>query len=386
LAARKRTRILGTTRIEDALGKGGMAEVYRGMQGTLGRKVAVKVMLPKMAADRDMEKRFRREARTLGALQHENIIAVHDLVEKNRQVFMILEYVDGPDVAELIRGGKALPLDIALIVAASVARALEHAHFRRIIHRDIKPSNVMVSRRGEVKLGDFGIAKEIGDRDLTATGFVVGTPSYLPPELLKGERAELRGDLYAVGVLLFELLAGQKPFKGEGPKELVAAILAGHREKLRTLVPDVPRAVEKIVDTCLAPAAERYQRAADLRKDLEAQVRETGVTNPAARLVAFLYSKNLARVEDLATVDVGELRAADPTLDLSTAQIEALSKAADASLDVPIEVSFPKRRRWWRPVFASLVLTIAAGVVAYAIAPAQTMAAIHTTMNKLTAH
>jgi serine/threonine-protein kinase len=384
LAARKRTRILGTTRIEDTLGKGGMAEIYRGTQGTLGRRVAVKVMLPKIASDRDMGKRFRREARTLAALQHENIISVYDLVEKNRQIFMILELVDGPDVAELIRGGQKLPLDIALLIGASVARALEHAHFRRIIHRDIKPSNVMVSRRGEVKLGDFGIAKELDERDLTATGFVVGTPSYLPPELLRGERADLRGDLWAVGVLLFECLTGQKPFRGESPKELVAAILAGNREKVRALAPDVPRAVEKIVDTCLESAEARYQRAADLRKDLDAAVREAGVTNPAARLVAFLFSKNLAKVEDLATVDVGELRAADPTIDISTAEIEAISKANDASLDVPIEVSSPKpRSRVLRALVASLLVAFAAGAVTYAIAPARAVDAVRATVKQL---
>src|SRR5439155_26271603 len=172
--------------------------------------------------------------------------------------------------------------------------------------------------------------------------FVVGTPSYLPPELFKGERADLRGELYAVGVLLFECLTGEKPFKGTSPKELVAAILAGQRENLRTLAPECPRGVEKIFDTCLEGVDRRYARAADLRKDLEVQLREANVANPAARLVAYLFSKNQARVEDLATLDVGELRAADPTLDLSTAQIEALSKAADASFDVPIDVSMPR--------------------------------------------
>src|SRR5512144_448362 len=147
--------------MEESVGKGGMAEIFRGTQATLGRPVAVKVMLPKIAGDADMAKRFRREARTLANLQHENIIGVYDLVEKNRQIFMILEFVDGPDVADLIRGGGRLPLDVSLIIAVGIARALEHAHFRRVIHRDIKPSNVLVSRRGEVKLGDFGIAKEL---------------------------------------------------------------------------------------------------------------------------------------------------------------------------------------------------------------------------------
>jgi serine/threonine-protein kinase len=361
VAARKRTtRILGTT---------------------LGRKVAVKVMLPKISSDADMAKRFRREARTLATLQHENIISVYDLVEKNRQVFMILEFVDGPDVSELLRGGARLPLEVALIIGVGIARALEHAHFRRVIHRDIKPSNVMISRRGEVKLGDFGIAKEVGDRDLTATGFVVGTPSYLPPELLKGERADLRGDFYALGIVLFECLTGQRPFRGESPKELVAAILAGQRDKVRALAPDCPRAVEKIIDTCLESIDRRYQRAADLRKDLEAQLREANVTNPAARLVAFLYSRNLARVEDLATIDVGELKAADPTIDISTGEIEALSKHVDDLLDVPIEVPKPAPRWGRRFLAAAVLLVMTAGGVTYAFGPARTLAAVRTMLH-----
>jgi serine/threonine protein kinase len=386
LAARKRIRVLGTTRVDNALGKGGMAEIFHGTQAPLGRAVAVKVMLPKIASDRDMAKRFHREARTLAALQHENIIGVYDLVVKNRQTFMILEYVDGEDVSELIREAKRLPTDIALIVALGVARALEHAHFRRVIHRDIKPANVMVSRRGEVKLGDFGIAKDVGDRDLTRTGFVVGTPSYLPPELLKGERADLRGDLWAVGVLLFECLTGQKPFRGATPQELVAAILAGQRERVRTLAAECPREVEKIVDACLeVDLAKRYQRAADLRRDVEAQLRELRVPNPSARMVAYLYARGLSRVEDLATLDVGELKAADPTLDLSTAEIEVLSKAADDLLDIPIDVATLKTsRRWPRRVLASVLVAVAACGVLYAIEPTKTTSVVRAAITRIT--
>ena len=356
-----------------------MAEIHRGSQATLGRAVAVKVMLPKIAADGDMAKRFHREARTLASLQHENIIGVYDLVVKNRQTFMVLEYVDGKDVGELITLAKRLPADIALIVALGVARALEHAHFRRIIHRDIKPSNVMVSRRGEVKLGDFGIAKDVGDRDLTRTGFVVGTPSYLPPELLKGDRADLRGDLWAVGVLLFECLTGSKPFRGSSPQELVAAILAGKRDRLRTLVPDCTRLVEMIVDKCLeVDLDKRYQRAADLRRDLEEALREARVPNPAARMVAYLFGRGLSRAEDLATIDVGEVKVADPTLDLSTAEIEVLTKKVDASrFDIPVDVTTLKGpRRWPRRVLGTMVALFVMAGVTYALAPTRTLDAV----------
>ncbi len=340
MATTTRTRILGTTKIEEPIGKGGMAQIYRGRQQWLGRPVAVKVMLPKIARDKDMAQRFRREARTLAGLQHENIVAVHDLVEKNRQVFMVLEYVEGLDVAEMITQAKTLPLDISLIIATGVARALEHAHFRRVVHRDVKPSNVMVSRRGEVKLTDFGIAKDLRDADLTHTGFVVGTPSYLAPELLKGQRPDHRVDLYAVGVLLFECLSGQKPFRGKTAQELVATILGGKREKIRNLARDCPRGVERILDLCLERDLDkRYQSAADLRKDLEVQLHQLLRGNPSARLVGFLFTHGHAGPEDLATIDLAALQAADPTLELTTADLQAVNAAvaAEAAIDVELE-------------------------------------------------
>lgn len=392
--ASTRTRVLGTTRIEEPIGKGGMAQVYRGQQRSLGRSVAVKVMLPSIARDKEMVQRFRREARTLAALHHENIVAVHDLVEKNGQIFMVLEYVEGIDVGELIGEGKPLPLDVALIVATGVARALEHAHFRRVIHRDIKPSNVMVSRRGEVKLADFGIAKELGEADLTHTGFVVGTPSFLAPELLKGKRADHRADLYAVGVLLFQCLTGKKPFWNKSSQELFAAILAGRREKVRALAPDCPRAVEKIVDRCLESDLDaRYSRAADLRRDLEGQLNAVLKGNPSGRLVGFLFAQGHAKADDLATLDIGELSSADPSLDLSSVDV-SVARASLASIEIeldaaPLEEDSATRparpRRWPRAMAAALLLVLALGGALYTLAPAETAAAVRRAIDQATA-
>ena len=390
--ASTRTRVLGTTRIEEPIGKGGMAEIFRGRQLTLARPVAVKVMLPKIARDREMAQRFRREARTLATLQHENIVAVHDLVEKNGQIFMLLEFVEGLDVGELLSKGAALPLDVSLIIATSVARALEHAHFRRVVHRDIKPSNVMVSRRGEVKLADFGIAKELDEADLTKTGFVVGTPSYLAPELLKGQRADLRVDLYAVGVLLFECLTAQKPFRGKTAQELCGAILGGQRESVRSLASECPRAVEKIVDRCLERDLDkRYARAADLRRDLEAQLNKVVSVNPSAKMVAYLFSHGEARPEDLATVDIGELRLADPTIDLSSADLKVVAPETDErSIEIELEEAALEEegarssgaRRGRAILLAVLALMLVAGGVMYALAPAETLGALHSALEK----
>jgi serine/threonine protein kinase len=380
--ASTRTRIVGTTRIEEAIGQGGMAQVYRGEQRGLGRRVAIKLMLPKIARDRDMVLRFRREARTLASLQHENIVAVHDLIEKNGQVFMVLEYVEGIDVGELAVGGKALPLDIALIIATGVARALEHAHFRRIIHRDIKPANVMISRRGEVKLADFGIAKDLDEADLTRTGFVVGTPSFLAPEVLQGQRADHRVDIYAVGVLLFQLLTGKKPFAIKDPKELFAAVISGKREKVRALAPDCPRATEKIVDRCLERDREaRYARAADLRKDLEVQLNGVLDGNPTARMVGFLFGRGVARAEDLATLDIAELKQADPTIDLSGLDLSARSIEVDLEDPTGDPEEPPPRRRGRMLAWLSL-LVVAGLALGYALAPPELVAEMRRTVER----
>ena len=385
--ATTRTRVLGTTKIEEPVGKGGMAHVYRGTQRFLARPVAVKVMLPAIARDKEMAARFRREARTLAALHHENIVAVHDLVEKNRQLFMVLEFVDGVDVGERLADGKPLPLEVTLIIATSVARALEHAHFRRVIHRDIKPSNVMVSRHGEVKLADFGIAKDLRDDDLTHTGYVVGTPSYLAPELLKGQRPDHRVDLYAVGVLLYQCLTGQRPFRGTGP-ELVGAILAGQREKVRALNPDCPRAVEKIVDRCLQRDADkRYARAAELRKDLEVQLNELSSSNPSARMVGYLFGRGLAKTNDLATLDAGELVRADPSLEISLGEL----RAAPTSIEIPIDEEpleeeptgegSSRRGRFALVAVVALLLLLAGSLAA--LAPEQTAAALQSALARV---
>lgn len=372
--------------IEEPIGHGGMAEVYRGRQRTLGRPVAVKVMLPTIARDKKMAQRFRRESRTLAALCHENIVAVHDLVEKNQQTFMVLEYVEGVDAGELVRGGQPLPLDIALIIATSVARALEHAHFRRIIHRDIKPANVMISRQGEVKLTDFGLAKDLEETDITRTGHVVGTPSYLAPELLRGQRADRRTDLYAVGVLLFHLLTGKKPFSGEDTQTLAAAILKGRRDKVSTLAPSCPRAVEKIVDRCLERDIDaRYQRAAELRKDLEQQLGAVCNGNPTARLVGFLYTRGHAEPADLATLDIGELASADPSIDLTAIETAPDGNSIDIDLDTDEPTPTSAGRRRTKVLAAALALIAASALVTYAIAPTETAAALDHALHWATA-
>ncbi len=291
-----------------------MAEVFRGFQEPLNRPVAVKALLPERKDDAEANERFRREALALAGLQHENIPAVHDLVEKYGRLYLILELVDGVDLATVLQAGP-VPLDVCLVIGAELAAALEHAHFRKLIHRDIKPSNVMLSRTGQVKLTDFGIAKDQTLDDLTRQGFVVGTLHYLSPEQLGGGKADWRSDLYALGVTLFEALTGQRPHQeGEAQSELLGNVITGNRRRLREVAPHLPRSVEKVVHRCLElDPAKRYQRASELRRALERLQAAVLKSAPAARLVSFLKERQLISEADLTLIASDEVALAAPS-------------------------------------------------------------------------
>jgi len=177
---------ISNCRILGEIGSGGMAVVYRAVQEPLGRVVAIKSLKPSIAVDSGFAKRFEREAHFMAALQHENILHVHDFIKDRGTMHIIMEYVEGIDLYDLLEITPRLSIDIAAIIALQVARALDYAHFRGVIHRDIKPANIMISKQGEVKLMDFGIARDDKLSDLTETGTGLGTPSYMSPEQILG--------------------------------------------------------------------------------------------------------------------------------------------------------------------------------------------------------
>ena len=348
----------------EQVGQGGMAEVYLGVQDSLDRKVAVKALLPEYKDNKEVIARFHREAETLASLHHENIVAVHDLVEKYNRLYMIMEYVDGVDLATLLQE-KAVPLDIGLIIGSRLASALEHAHFLNVLHRDIKPANEMLSRSGQVKLTDFGIATDQTKDDLTRAGVVVGTLYYLSPEQVSGERADWRSDIYSMGVLLFEALTGTRPYTAEQRGFLLAKIVKGERPGLRETASHLPRSVEKIVHRCLqTDPAKRYQRAADLRRDLDRLLSAVLVGTPSARLVAFL--KEHGQIDDRAMNAVASHEVA------STRVVPKIEKVLDLSRP---GVS-PRPRSFGRSlaraalvVMITLVILAGAAAVTYMLAP-----------------
>src|SRR5512144_2975917 len=182
-------RKVGTCRIVREIGRGGMGVVYEALEEGLDRAVAVKALDVKLARSKEVVERFRREGRAYARLRHESIVQVHDLVAKDESLYLVTELVDGADLARVLANGGALPPECVALVGARIADALDYVHFNALLHRDVKPANVMVSRDGEVKLMDFGIAKGAADMSLTRAGMLIGSPSYMAPEVLAGAEA-----------------------------------------------------------------------------------------------------------------------------------------------------------------------------------------------------
>lgn len=258
--------------------RGGMAQVYLAKDIWLDRPVALKVLFPELSVDESFVERFRREAQAAANLSHPNIVSIYDWGQGERTYFIVMEYVDGYTLSSLIR---ELPLEPARAAAigADVAAALEFAHRHGVIHRDVKPGNVLIDRSGQVKVADFGIARAVGASEgLTQTGAVMGTATYFSPEQAQGFPVDGRSDVYSLGVVLYEMVAGRAPFVGDNPVAIAYKHVREAPPPLSQLVPNLPRAFESITMKALAKDPnERYQSAEDLRADLLRFARGQGV-------------------------------------------------------------------------------------------------------------
>ncbi len=281
---------IGTCRVLGEIGSGGMAVVYEAIQEPLNRRVAIKALKPSIAIDSQFAERFEREAHFMASLQHENILHVIDFVKDGRSMFIIMEYVDGIDLYDLLERSPRLPADIAAIITLQLARGLDYAHFRGIIHRDIKPANIMVSMQGDVKLMDFGIARHERFGDLTETGTGLGTPSYMSPEQILGDKLDFRSDIFSVGIVLYQMLTGRKPFVEDDTRTVMQKIRLDRYESPKKLSVDVPRKLERIMGRCLQKMpANRYPTTQALIDDLTEFVAPRVPMSHNARLVMFLH-------------------------------------------------------------------------------------------------
>jgi len=286
---------IGNCRIVEEVASGGMAVVYRAIQDSLNRVVAIKALKTSASAEQQLVTRFEREAQSLANLQHENIIHVYDYLQERGALFIVMEYVEGIDLYDLLEKCGRVPYDVAAIIAMQVARALDYIHYRGIVHRDIKPANVMVSRQGGVKLMDFGIARDqTFAEDLTEAGTGIGTPSYMSPEQILGDKLDARSDLFSLGIVLYQMCTGRKPFVEDEEKSVMHKIRLEKYESPRKLNPEIPRELERIMAKCMNKLPrDRYRSAQDLVMALERFLAKHVEMNYHARLVLFLKNQDV---------------------------------------------------------------------------------------------
>jgi eukaryotic-like serine/threonine-protein kinase len=338
VSQQSRRRVLnGRYEIQDLLGQGGMARVFRGTDQVLGRTVAVKVLSPQFARDDQFVARFRREAQAAAGLNHPNIVSVYDTGDQGDVHYIVMEYVQGRTLRDVIRQEGPLLPERASEITQEVARALASAHEAGLVHRDIKPGNIMLTPDGEVKVMDFGIARSSTGDTLTQTAAVLGTASYLSPEQAQGNPVDARSDIYSLGCVLYEMLTGRAPFVGDSPVAIAYKHVREDPVPPSHLNQDVSDSLEAVVMKSMAKNQDnRYQTADELREDLERA--SAGLPTLATPLLAGDATEMVTR------------RAPDEGTAVMTG--------------VPPDERPERKRRWWIGLVVLLLLA-ALGAAAY---------------------
>jgi hypothetical protein len=292
---------LGRYRLEEQVGQGGMAVVWRGWDSQLRRTVAVKVLHAHLHAREDIRKRFDREAHAVARLHHPHIIDVYDFSDDPS--YLVTEFIRGSTLRQFADAHPFDPPELAAACLLPIAEALAHAHAAGVVHRDVKPENVMVREDGVVKLTDFGIAALLEPVEkFTVTGSILGSPAHLAPETIVGKPADPSSDLFSFGTILYWLSCGQLPFQATSPAALLRNILDGKRLDPRLVRPSISDAQARIISRCLeTDPAKRYQSAAEVHRDLLAMLRESGIEEPLKDLAAFVRDpdQQAARIRKL---------------------------------------------------------------------------------------
>jgi beta-lactam-binding protein with PASTA domain/predicted Ser/Thr protein kinase len=319
----------------DPLGRGGMADVRKGIDNRLGRTVAIKRLRVDLASDSTFQARFRREAQSAASLNHPTIVSVYDTGEEPDPngtgitiPYIVMEYVAGKTLRDLIREGRKIMPERALEMTSGVLEALDYSHRAGIVHRDIKPGNVMLTPQGQVKVMDFGIARAVADTSstMTQTAAVIGTAQYLSPEQARGETVDARSDLYSTGCLLYELLVGRPPFVGESPVSVAYQHVREEPAPPSSFDPDIPPEVDAVVLKALTKDREhRYQSAAEMRADVHRVLAGQQVTAPMA---AVAETRPIGSAVPAGVGAAAATREADPINDLLAEDRDPQSAAA----------------------------------------------------------
>jgi beta-lactam-binding protein with PASTA domain len=368
--------------IHKRIGRGGMADVFSARDLLLDRQVAVKVLFPEFATDENFVERFRREAQSAASLSHPNIVNVYDWGKYEGTYFIVMEEVQGRTLAEILTTNKQLTSKQAAEIASEVAAALGFAHDNHVAHRDIKPANILIGSNGQVKVADFGIARALNaptESNLTQVGSVMGTATYFSPEQAQGAQPDPRSDLYSLGIVMYELVAGKPPFTGENPVSIAYKQVHDAPQPLVQIVADVPRSFEAIVAKLLAKDPKlRYPSAAALRDDL----RRFRNDEPVQALAAAQGVQQRAGVAGATAVGAGVVGAT--TVNPTTAPTGMMPAGVPRSTSVPstgmMEAGYPtgasadamyydtngSRTGWYAlGAFVALILLVIGGVLLF---------------------
>jgi serine/threonine protein kinase len=304
----------GKYRLTEKLGYGGMAQVYKAYQPDLDRYVAIKVLHPHLTGDEDFGARFRREARAIAALEHPHIVRVYDFDTDAGLAFLVMECLEGDSLKSLLRDLECRDklMDLAEVgrIAGAVADALDYAHRCGLAHRDVKPSNVLITANGRPVLTDFGIARILDETIITESGGTLGTPAYMSPEQGRGEPGDARSDIYALGVLLYQLCTGRIPFDADTPYAVILKHITAPLPSPRSLRPELPESIERVILKALAKdPRDRFQTAAELGRALHTAIESPQVSSPFRRSVSL---RNAALAAAVAAVCLYLLRTAWP--------------------------------------------------------------------------
>ncbi|MFT3808079.1 serine/threonine-protein kinase [Arenimonas sp.] len=366
---------VGHYEIVAELGRGGMGVVYKGYEPALARYVAIKELAPALAHDTMLVERFLREARSMAALNDPHIIQIYFIGQEDEQPFFVMEFVDGESLSQVIKREQRLPVGDALKILHQATKGLSVAHDQGVIHRDIKPANLMLTQRGQVKIADFGIALANRDFDskLTGTGQLVGTPGYLSPEVCLGKPVDQRSDIFALGIVLFEMLTGRTPFSDESPLKLMLDVVQSQIPDVRELNQSVDADVAALLTKMLAKdPADRYQDAHELIRDLEKlpQVVQGGPlsmkvaapSGPAATLVAMAtpVTPMSSRVPT-PPPRVGSLPSTSAAPVVPAVAVETAMGSTRPGVTQPSSEPAPRPSRTVWPAWAALALLLVAG-------------------------
>ncbi|MBR2603816.1 MAG: Stk1 family PASTA domain-containing Ser/Thr kinase [Bacilli bacterium] len=290
--------------VKALIGEGGMANVYLGYDTILGRDVAIKVLRGDLADDEKFVRRFRREAQSASLLNHPNIVQIYDVGEDDGNFYIVMEYINGQTLKQIIKKRKRLSISETIDIMCQLTDGLSSAHDSYIIHRDIKPQNIMILDDGMVKITDFGIAMAVNASDLTQTNSVMGSVHYLPPEQASGRGSTIKSDIYSLGIMLYEMLAGTMPFRGETAVEIAMKHLKSPMPSIRKLRDDVPQSLENIILKAAAKNPKnRYNNVRELYDDLKTCLDEQ---RKDEKRIVFKYPEN--EYDDEKTVITNNLK------------------------------------------------------------------------------